>query len=213
MALTRKFLSALGIETDKVDEIINAHAETVDGLKNELAKAKADADKLPEVLRENEAHKKAEKENNGKNPFEVKYNAIKEEFAEYKKTIEAEKTKSSKLNAYRSLLKEAGVSERRIDAILRVSDSLIDGIELDDNGNAKDKNKLVDGIKAEWSDFIQTKKMVGANTANPPSNSGGTTKTLEDIYKTDEHGRLLLNATERQQARAELIVAQQQQKG
>ena len=28
MALTRKFLSALGIESDKVDEIISAHTET-----------------------------------------------------------------------------------------------------------------------------------------------------------------------------------------
>ena len=30
MALTRKFLAALGIEADKIDEIINAHSETVD---------------------------------------------------------------------------------------------------------------------------------------------------------------------------------------
>ncbi len=38
MALTRKFLAALGIEDDKVDEIIQAHTETVNGLKDEIVK-------------------------------------------------------------------------------------------------------------------------------------------------------------------------------
>ena len=42
MALTRKFLKALGIEDDKVDEIITAHSDTV----NALEDGRADADKL-----------------------------------------------------------------------------------------------------------------------------------------------------------------------
>ncbi len=33
MALTRKFLKALEIEGDKADQIIEAHTETLDGLK------------------------------------------------------------------------------------------------------------------------------------------------------------------------------------
>ena len=35
MALTRKFLSALGIEEAKIDEIISAHADTVNALKEQ----------------------------------------------------------------------------------------------------------------------------------------------------------------------------------
>ena len=35
MSFTRRFLSALGIEAEKIDEIINAHIEVVDGLKEE----------------------------------------------------------------------------------------------------------------------------------------------------------------------------------
>ena len=46
MALTRKFLTALGIEADKVDEIINAHAETVDALKAERDTYKDKAEKF-----------------------------------------------------------------------------------------------------------------------------------------------------------------------
>jgi hypothetical protein len=72
MALTRKFLSALGIDADKVDEIINAHTETVDALKNERDKYKADAEKLPEVQKELDGMKEEAAKNSGKNPFEVK---------------------------------------------------------------------------------------------------------------------------------------------
>ena len=46
MAFTRKFLSALGIEADKVDQIIDAHTEVTDALKSERDKYKADAEKL-----------------------------------------------------------------------------------------------------------------------------------------------------------------------
>ena len=63
MSLTRKFLSAMGIEQEKIDQIIEAHTETVDalkadrdkykeqagelvGLKDELDKAKADYEKM-----------------------------------------------------------------------------------------------------------------------------------------------------------------------
>lgn len=39
MALTRKMLRAMGIEDEKADEIIEAHAETVDALKQKAADA------------------------------------------------------------------------------------------------------------------------------------------------------------------------------
>ena len=43
MALTRKFLKALGIEEDKIEEIITAHGETVAALKDEIDKAEQSA--------------------------------------------------------------------------------------------------------------------------------------------------------------------------
>lgn len=165
MALTRKFLSALGIEQDKVDEIINAHMETVNGLKDEAAKFEEDAKKLPTVQKELDKLKEAAK-NDGKNPFEVKYNAIKEEFEAYKAQQAEKETRASKEKAYRVLLKNAGVSEKRIDAVLRVTD--LDSLEMDGEG-FKESDKLMETIKTEWSDFIQTTQTKGAETPNPPS--------------------------------------------
>ena len=92
MALTRKFLKAMGIEDEKAEEIISAHVETVNGLKGER-------DDLQEQL---EDEKKA--------------------FAEYKAHVEEEKAEEQKRGLYRKLLTEAGVDSKRIDSVLKVYD-------------------------------------------------------------------------------------------
>lgn len=179
MALTRKFLTTLGIEADKVDEIITAHAETVDALKATVDTYKADAEKLPTVQKELD-ELKAAAEKSGKDPYKVKYEALKEEFEGYKAEQTAKETKAAKESAYRALLKSAGVAEKRIDAVVKVTD--LDGIELDKDGAIKDADKVTDGIKAEWADFIQTTQQVGASTATPPANTGKSYRTAEEIY-------------------------------
>ena len=44
MALTRKMLKAMGIEDEKIDQIIEEHVESIDGLKAERDRYKAGAD-------------------------------------------------------------------------------------------------------------------------------------------------------------------------
>ena len=183
MALTRKFLSALGIDADKVEEIINAHTEVTDALKNERDSYKADAEKLPEVQKELDSFKKAAEELDGKNPFEVKYNAIKEEYEQYKADIEAKATKAAKSDAYRALLKEAGVADKRIDAVLRVSD--VDGIELDKDGKVKNSDKHLTSIKEEWADFIDAKEQKRVDTGGSMQNKG-TGMTIDEIMAIED---------------------------
>lgn len=186
MALTRKFLSALKIEDDTAEEIIKAHLETVDPIKAERDKYKEDAEKLPAIQKELDKLKEAEKkaaENGDKDPYKVKYDAIKEEFENYKKDIADKEIKAKKTDAYKKLLKEAGVSEKRIEAVLKVSD--IDGIEFDDEGKVKDSETLTKNIKEEWSDFIQTSSTAGANVANPPSQSSGEKPDLGKLSMED----------------------------
>jgi hypothetical protein len=180
MALTRKFLSALGIDDVKIDEIIQAHTDTVNGLKDEIEKYKADAEKLPAVTKERDDLKKASEETDGKNPYKVKYDALKEDFAKFKQDIEAKESKAKKDSAYKALLKEAGVSEKRIDAILRVSD--VDALELEADGQVKNHDDMVKSIKSEWSDFIVSEGKGGANTATPPAGNGKTFKSKDEIF-------------------------------
>lgn len=191
MALRREFLTAMGIEADKVQEIINAHVETVDALKAERDRYKEDAEKLPKVQKELD-NLKAAAEKDGKDPYKVKYEAIKEDFENYKKEIAAEKAKADKSAAYRALLVEAGISEKRIDAVLKVSD--IDSVELDKEGNISGKDKLLKSVKEEWADFIVQETTKGVQTATPPASTGGkSVKSKDEIYA-------IKDPAERQQA-------------
>lgn len=103
--------------------------------------------------------------------WKTKYEALKADFEGYKSEQTQKESRAAKEKAYRALLKEAGVSEKRIDAVLKVSD--VDGVELDDKGAIKDAAKLTESIKSEWSDFIGTTSTKGADTPNPPLNNGG----------------------------------------
>lgn len=197
MALTRKFLKALGLEDDKIEQIIEEHTTIADRMNAEIEKYKADAEVLPRVQRELEKAQ-ADLEAGKKDSWKVKYEAVKEEFEGYKSEQTKKETRAAKEKAYRELLKQAGVSEKRLDAVLRVSD--VDSVELDEKGTIKDADKLTESIKSEWADFIGTTSIQGAQTATPPASTGGNRMTKADIYKKDDHGRYVMSAAERQKA-------------
>lgn len=193
MALTRKFLAALGIEADKVEEIISAHMETVNGLKDEKEALQVKADQVDSLTEELNELKENSK-NDGK--YKVKYDALKTEFDEYKENQQKEADAKVKTDVYTKLLKDAGVSEKRIDAILKVSKDQIDALELDDEDNAKNADDLNKKIVEDWSDFIVTEGQQGAKTPTPPTGSSGAPTTKEEIMKITDAG-------ERQKAIAE----------
>ena len=169
----------MGIEDEKIDEIIAAHAETVDALKEQRDNYKAQADELAEVQQKLDEANETIKAN-GSDEWKVKYDAIKEEYDNYKPDISAKETTRAKQAAYREVLKAAGVSEKRIDSIIRVSD--IDSVELDESGKIKEADKLTESIKNEWADFIVSTNTQGANTATPPTTSKKSF-SREDIAK------------------------------
>ena len=184
MALTRKMLRAMGIEDEKVEQIIEAHTESTDALKADRDKYKEQLDALGDVQKElDKAVKNAEKlqkDLDAATPYKEKYETEHKDFEDFKKGVEADKTKAKKSEAYKALLKKAGVSDKRFDAIVKVTS--MDDIELDDNGEVKNADKLVESIKTDWSEFIVTKTTQGAPTETPPANTGGK-MSKEDIMK------------------------------
>lgn len=181
MAFTRKFLSAMGIEAEKIDEIINAHVEVVNSLKEERDDYKKDAEMLADVQKQlNEANEKIAKNGDGETVLKKDFETLKKEYDDYKATVVEKETLTAKETAYRELLKAAGVSEKRHGSILKLTD--LSTIELDKDGKIKDADKRTEDIKTEWADFVEKVTTKGANTANPPSNNGnGTGKTKEEI--------------------------------
>ena len=192
MAFTRKMLKAMGIEDEKIDQIIDAHSETVDALKAERDGFKEDAAKLAAVQKELDALKAK-----GDDGYKAKYEAEKAAHDALKADIAAKETKKAKTDAYRELLKGANIDEKRIATILRAEAPTIDKIELDADGKIKNAEQYTESIKSDWADFIVTQSAKGTNTATPPANGGAaSTKTKEDIMKIKDAG-------ERQKAIAE----------
>ena len=175
-SLTRKFLASLGLEEDKIDEIIERHNEVCTEIKDERDKYKEEAEKLPALQKENEDLKAKA---TGEDPYKDKYDALKTEFDNYKADVEAQATSAKKESAFRKILRDIGIPDKRLDRVVKVSD--VDKIELTDDGIIKDEETLKAKLKEEWSDFIATTKTEGMPSANPPANGGKTTMTKEQI--------------------------------
>lgn len=202
MAFTRKMLKAMGIDEEKIEQIIEAHAETVDALKDERDNYKADAEKLADVQKELKMAKETlAKHGEGEVVAKSEFDKVKKEFDDYKTAQTEKETRQAKERAVRDLFKAVGISEKRLDAVMKVTN--IDDYEIDKDGKIKDAEKHTENVKSEWSDFIETTTTKGANTANPPANSGGAKLTKAEIYARDEHGRYKLSTAERQKALAE----------
>ena len=162
MALTRKLLEGMGIEDKAIESIIEAHSETVNGLKADRDKYKEQAQRVPDLQKQLE---EAQAALNG-DEWEQKYNDEHQAFEDFKAQIQTERADAEKAQAYRGMLMAAGIDPKRIDAIMRVTD--LRQVEMED-GKLKDTEKLQESAKQEWSDFVVKSNTQGSNPATPPT--------------------------------------------
>lgn len=187
MALTRKMLKAMGIEDEKIEQIIEEHVESIDGLKAERDRYKSGAEEAEGLRKQLEEAKAA---GEGAGEYEEKYKAKCKELDDYKAEVAGEKAAAEKRSLYRELLKSAGVDPKRIDTVLKVSD--LEGVTVKD-GAIEGADKLTEGIKADWADFIATTTVKGADVAHAPKGEGG--KDISEMstaeymkYKAEQRG-------------------------
>ena len=190
MAITRKLLKGMGLTEEQQDTIIEAHTDTVNGLKADVERYKADAEKLPAVQKELDGLK-----GKGDDGYKAKYESEHQAFENYKTSVAAEKTTAAKEKALETALKKVGIADKRLQSVARLckGDGLLEKLELDDKGAIKDSDKLEASLKESYSDYIVTTSTKGADTATPPANSGGAKLTMADIYKKDEKGRYVMD--------------------
>lgn len=162
MALTRKMLKAFGIEDEKVDEIIEAHAESVEALKRQRDEYKAEAEKVPELQKQLDGMGDPDE-------LRAKLDAEHKAFEKYRDEVEAGKAEAEKRGLYRKLLEQVGVDPKRIDSVLKVSD--LSGVTVKD-GAIEGAEGLTESIKSDWSDFIAVETTKGANVPKPLKNTG-----------------------------------------
>ena len=194
MALTRKMLKAMGIDDEKIDQIIEAHTEVTDALKNENEGLKKKANDYDTVKKELDGLKA-----NPTDDWKEKHDKVKKEFDDYKNGIESEKTLASKKNAVKSIVENAGIKDPAIVELIMLK-TKYDDIQLDGD-KVKDAEALTNTLKTNYAAYVEKDSKDGAKVDNPPKNNGGK-MTREEIYKKDDKGRYILSTAERQAALA-----------
>ena len=107
MALTRKLLKGMGLTDEQVDTIIEAHTDTVDGLKADVSKYKSDAEKLPGVQKQLDDLKAA-----GDGGYKEKYEKEHSDFEAYKSGVTAKESKAAKEKAVRAYFESKKITDR-----------------------------------------------------------------------------------------------------
>lgn len=197
MALTkaqvREILSSAGVAADKMDaaveRIIDGHVTSINALREDVAKYKADSEQLEKVQKElNDLKKDSE----GKDDFEAKYTQEHAAFEAYKQDIQKKEVLAQKKTLYKKALEAENIDKRRWESILKVTD--LEALKIKD-GEFTDVEAVKKAIKETWSDFVvkdSTKK--SEDPENPPANDGGGNKPtsraaqLQSQYNANLYG-------------------------
>lgn len=193
MALTRKFLKDLGIESEEVEKIIKEHLSSVDGLKDEIDNLKSEAENHKAV--EKELNQLKEQQKSG-DSYKDKYETLKKEYEGYKADIVSKETAAAKTKAVKEYFESKNIKGNNLDIALRGCKEEISSIELKD-GKIADTKILDELIADTYAGLVAKTTTQGANVANPPGNNGGkTTRTKAEIMA-------IKDTAERQKAIAE----------
>ena len=193
MAFTRNEVRRIlgDAHTDEIEnQLIALHLGVVDvkndeitALKAERDKYKADADKLPGVQKELDSLK-------GGEDWKAKYEAEHKEHEDYKKQVARSEELAKIKAAYRKLLTDEHISEKRLDAVIRLTD--FSAMKLDKDGNLENADALRQTISNEWGEYkVQTQERK-QTVANPPKKSTGSgmsrAKELAQKYAQERYG-------------------------
>lgn len=177
MALTRRALKAMGIEEEKIDEIISMHTDTVDGLKADISRYKADAEKLPDVQKQLDEFKAA-----GDDGYKEKYEKEHSAFETYKADVTAKEAKAAKEKAVRAYFEGKNITGANLELAMRGCGEEMAAIELDGD-KIKDTKSLDALVAGTYKGLVSTSRTKGTDTSNPPGNTGAGTMTKEKIME------------------------------
>lgn len=177
MALTRKLLKGMGLTDEQVDTIIEAHTDTVDGLKADISRYKSDAEKLPGVQKQLDDLKAA-----GDGGYKEKYEKEHSDFEAFKSDITAKETKAAKEKAVRAYFESKNITGANLDLAMRGCGEEMAALEMDGE-KIKDTKSLDALLTGTYKGLISTAQTKGANPATPPANTGGGTMTKDQIMQ------------------------------
>lgn len=175
MALTRKLLKGMGLTDEQVDTIIEAHTDTVDGLKADVSRYKADAEKLPGVQKQLDDLKAA-----GDGGYKEKYEKEHSAFEAFKTDITAKESKAAKEKAVRAYFESKNITGANLDLAMRGCGEEMAALELDGEKikDTKALDALVDGTYKGLVAKASVRVDMGGRL-----NDGGKPMTKDEIMK------------------------------
>lgn len=175
MELTRKLLKGMGLTDEQVDTIIKAHTDTVDGLKADVTRYKADAEKLPGVQKQLDDLKAA-----GDGGYKEKYEKEHSAFEAFKTDITAKESKAAKERAVRAYFESKNITGANLDLAMRGCGEEMSALELDGEKikDTKSLDALVDGTYKSLVSKPAVRLDMGARL-----NEGGKPMTKDEIMK------------------------------
>lgn len=158
--------------TDEMETaLLELHHGIVDTVKDELDEAKAKAEKAAaEAEKVAELQKQLEEAKSGED-FKAKYEQEHQAYEAYKQQIADGEALKAKQAAYRKLLADEHISEKRMDAVIRLTD--FSKIKLNKEGGLEDVDALKKAIAEDWGEYKVTIRQRGAEVANPPQHDNG----------------------------------------
>ena len=203
MALTRKLLAAMGLESEKIDEIIAAHTETTDALKADRDKYKAEAEQLHDAQSELDKVKKDLEKANAtieqatKDDYKGKYESEKAAKEKLESDYKAKEMEAKENAAISKWALENGYSDEGAAKIVKYG-GLRGKIKLSNDGRAEIGDDIKAELDNEWKGYKKPADVVDtAKFQKPPANDGNkSTMTKAEIMDIKDSG-------ERQKAIAE----------
>lgn len=202
MAFKRADLAGLGIESDKIQILIDWHMDTVKALQTKIDENKDSSDELAKVKAELEQTKNDLKTANDKitsmekDNYKEKYESEKAAREKLESDNANRETLAKKKDALKAYLKEKQYSDDAIKLIVGKG-GYNDKVELDDKGVFKNADSILSEVQTEFSVFTPKVSEQNASPSSPPKNTGGkTSMTKEEIMK-------IKDAKERQRVMAQ----------
>ena len=164
--------------TEEIENrLVALHLGVVDPLKDDLAKYKADAEKLPGIQKQLDDLKAA-----GDGGYKEKYEKEHSAFEAFKSDITAKESKAAKEKAVRAYFESKNITGANLDLAMRGCGEEMAALELDGD-KIKDTKSLDALIEGTYKGLISTTQTKGANPANPPANTGSGAMTKDQIMQ------------------------------
>lgn len=175
MALTRKLLKGMGLTDEQVDTIIEAHTDTVDGLKADIGRYRADAERLPGVQQELDDLKAA-----GDGGYRAKYEEEHSAFEAFKADVTEKQTRAAKEKAVRAYFESKNITGANLDLAMRGCGEEMAALEMDGD-RIKDARSLDALLEGAYRGLVSTTQTQGANPASPPAEPPARTYTAAEL--------------------------------